>query len=75
MKTRAGWTAHDGKGMPVAASSSPAIMMRCGLTIPLGQRFADEWPSGWEWFGPPSGTDINAYCDEVSEFAAIPQLE
>lgn len=74
MKIPSGWTAHDGKAMPVAGDSCPAIMLRCGLTVAMGERFASDWPAGWKWAELPSGMDIIAYRDEASEFVTVPRL-
>lgn len=65
----AGWTAHDGSGMPVAADARPALLFRYGGRGSAGTLTAgsyDDWAEGscWRWSGRPARMfDIIAWRD------------
>lgn len=63
-----GWRAHDGRGLPIAADSCPALLFRMGTRVRPGVRPATYWGGSWEWKADSrEPMDIVAFCEEKSE--------
>lgn len=76
----AGWTAHDGNGMPVSGSSCPGVLFRIGTRTKPGTFEAVHWQDraddSWTW--PSDSTaamDIIAWREEPDEWVTIPTLD
>lgn len=75
----AGWTAHDGSGMPVLGSTSPGVIFRIGTRTKVGAFDALHWQDraedSWSWSpGSTEPMDIIAFREEPDEWVTIPRL-
>lgn len=74
----AGWTQHDGSGIPVPERSCPAIIFRIGTRVKAGSFEAAHWrdraDDSWTWReGSKAPMDIVAYQAEPDEWVVVPE--
>ncbi|MGX7926442.1 hypothetical protein ACWPMX_07700 [Tsuneonella sp. HG094] len=75
----AGWTVHDGSGMPVPGSTCPAVIFRIGTRTRSGAYDARNWrdraEDSWSWSpGSTDPMDIIAFREEPDEWVSVPRL-